>query len=214
MELDDMKLAWQDLNRRLDEQRLLNRQLFRESRLGRLRRGLLPLFAGQSIQLLLGILISGWAAAFWIPRVHVPHLLACGLLVQAYGLMLMLMGTRVLFLTQRIDLSAPVLAIQRRLAELRAWRVRVEAPVNAAVGCFIWIPMLGMGLAWYGIDIWKPGMIPLALLDGFVGLALVALTVYVVRRLGLGGRLADHVAGSSVRKAEAALDEITRFERE
>jgi len=214
MELDDMKLAWQDIDRRLDEQRLFNRQLFRESRLGRMRRGLLPLFAGQSLQVLLGILISGWAAAFWIPRIHIPHLLACGLLVQAYGLMLIVMGTRVLYLTHRIDLSAPVLAIQHRLAELRAWRVRVEAPVNAAVGCFVWIPVLGMSLAWYGIDIWKPDTVPLVLLNGFVGLVLVALTVYVLRRLGMGGRLADHVAGNSVRKAEAALGEITRFEQE
>ena len=44
-------------------------------------------------------------------------------------------------LIQRIDYSAPVLQIQRRLTELRAWLVR-SAPSVRCVGCFIWIPFV------------------------------------------------------------------------
>ena len=213
MELDDMKLAWQRLDHKLERQQALGRQLFRESRLGRLRRGLMPLFFGQAVQVAFGILFSGWAAAFWIPRMQVTHLLVCGLLVQAYGLMLILLGARVLYLLLQVDYSAPVVAIQRRLAELRAWRVRVEAPINAVVGCFVWIPVLGMNLAWYGIDLWSPWSAALALTSGLVGLALLGLTVWWLRRAGLAGKLEDHAAGSSVQRAEAALEEINRFEQ-
>lgn len=213
MELDDMKLAWQRLDHKLERQQTLGRQLFRENRLGRLRRGLMPLFFGQAVQVVFGILFSGWAAAFWIPRIHVPHLLACGLLVQAYGLMLIVLGARMLYLLLQVDYSAPVVAIQRRLAELRAWRVRVEAPINAVAGCFIWIPVLGMNLAWYGIDLWSPRSVAWALTSGLVGLALLGLTVWWLHRAGLAGKLEDRAAGSSVRKAEAALEEINLFEQ-
>lgn len=214
MELDEMKLAWQALGQQLERQNALNVQILRDNRLDKVRSGLRPLVRGQAIQLVIGLVLAGLAGAFWATHVHVVHLLVCGLLVHAYGLLLIVFAVRVLYLVQRLDYSAPVLAIQRQLADLRSWRVRVEAPVNAVLRCFIWIPVLWMNLAWYGIDLWSPNFMLWAISSSLVGLVAVALVVWLMRRAGMARKIEDNSAGRSVQKAEEALEKIARFERE
>lgn len=214
MELDEMKLAWQALDRRLEQQHALNLQLFRDGRMDKLHRGLRPLVWGQILQMAIGIVLAGVAAAFWIPRLQVMHLLVCGLLVHLYGMLLIAFAARNLYLIQRIDYAAPVLAIQRQLADLRAWRVRVEAPVNAVLGCFVWVPVTWMNLAWYGIDLWSPTFIYWSLSSSLAGLAVVAFVVWFMRRAGMAGRMEDHAAGRSLQKAQTMLDELARFAQE
>lgn len=214
MEIEELKLAWQALDRRLERQYAVNLQLFRDTRLDRARHGLRPLVVGQAIQAVLGIVVAGAAAIFWTMHLYVVHLLVCGLLVHLYGLLLVIFATRNLYLIHRIDYTAPVLDIQRRLAELRAWRVRIEAPTNMVLGCFIWIPVLWMNLAWYGIDLWSPAFIRWGVSSGAVGLAACAVVVWLMRRAGMTRKIEDHAAGSGVQKVEAALEEITRFEQD
>ncbi len=214
MELDEMKLAWQTLDRRLEKQHALNVQMFTDGKLDKLWRGLRPLVWGQIFQLAIGVVLAGAAATFWAPRVHVTDLLVCGLLMQVYGLLLIMLATRVLYLIQRIDHAAPVLVMQRQLADLRAWRVRVEWPINAFLGCFVWIPVLWMNLAWYGIDLWSPQFMYWASASGLVGLAGVALVLWQMRCMGMQRKIDDHAVGRSVQKAEAVLEAIARFERD
>jgi hypothetical protein len=214
MELDEMKLAWQELEARVRHTQALNFQLLKDNKLNQVRRGLRPLVFGQALQLAIGVAFSAWAAAFWATHLQPLHLLVCGLLVHAYGMLLILFAARNLYLIQRIDYAAPVLDIQRKLVELRAFRVRVEAPVNAVLGCFVWIPVLWMNLAWYGLDLWKRGFMLWALACSLVGLALVVLVVWAMDRLGYARKIKDNSAGRSVLRAQAALDELTRFERE
>lgn len=214
MELDEMKQAWQVLERRLERQQVWHEQIWRESRLDKLRHGLRPLLWGQAIQLAFGVLFTALGAAFWASHLQVTHLLVCGVLVQAFGLCVIGFSARTLQLIERIDHAAPVLTIQRQLADLRRWRVRIEAPINAVLGCFVWIVALWMALAWYDVDLWSTGFVRWALLSGLAGVAAVTLTVWLARRLGLARKLEDGVAGRSVQKAEAVLDELARFEGE
>ncbi len=214
MEIDDIRQAWKDLDRRLEQQHAEHLELRRETRLGALQRGLRPLVWGQSLQLLIGVALATWAVSFWIPHRHVTHLLVSGILMQALGLFMVISATRVLALVRRLDLGAPVAAIQHRLADLRHWRVRVEAPINAVVGSFIWIPALIMSLAAHGLDPWGPGMASWAGLSALVGLGVVAMVVWLARRHGYGARLEAHAAGNSVQRARQILDEIEQFERE
>ncbi|HEY0199312.1 MAG TPA: hypothetical protein VGC19_12355 [Rhodanobacter sp.] len=217
MELDEMKFAWQALDRRLEQQHALNLQLFRDGRLDKLQRGLRPLVWGQAIQMAIGLVFAVWGGSFWMDHRQVIHLLVCGLLVHVCGLLFIIFAARNLYLIQRIDYAAPVLEIQRRLADLCAWRARVEAPANAVVACFIWIPVLWMSLVEHGFDLWaydRDGFLLWSLSSSLVGLAMVVLAVWLVRRLGFGRVLVDSAVGRSVRKAEAALDEIARFEQD
>lgn len=214
MELDEIRQAWRDLDRQLAEQRSLNARLFRESRLDKLQRGLRPLVWGQSLQIVVGTALAIWAVSFWVPHRGTFHLLVSGLLMQGLGLLMIISGARVLELVRRIDYGAAVATIQHQLADLRRWRVRVESPVNAIVGSFIWIPALIMSLAAHGLDPWGRGMLLWAVSSALVGMGGVAVAVWLARRHGFGPRLEAHAAGSSVQRALQALREIEQFERE
>ena len=214
MELDDLKHAWAETDLRLDGMEALLRMDFRERRLGRARRALRPLFWGQILQLALGAAFSVWGGTFWATHLQPWHMLVCGLLVHAYGLLLIVFAARTLHLISRVDYAAPVVDIQRRIAGLRAFRVCVEAPVNAVLGCFVWIPVLWMNLAWYGIDLWTWNFMPWALACSVVGVAAVVAVVWAMRRMGYARKIEDNSAGRSVLRAQAALDEIARFENE
>lgn len=217
MELDDFKQAWQGLDSRLERQESLQMEMLRDGRLEKVRRGLRPLTWGQGIQLAFGVVFAVWGGSFWVDHRQVLHLLICGLLVHACGLLFIIFAARNLYLIQRIDYAAPVLDIQRRLADLRFWRLRVEAPANAVIACFIWVPVLWMSLAEHGFDVWaydKAGFLRWALSSSVVGFVMVVLAVWLMRRLGHARALEDNAVGRSVRNAETALGEIARFEEE
>ena len=221
MELDEMKLAWQALDRRLEQQHALNVQIFKDSRLERLRRGLRPLAWGQGAQIALGIGVMLWGVAFWSTHTRIWQAMACGIAVQAFGTLTIVFSARVLSLVQSIDYAAPVLDIQRRLATLRAWRIRVEAPVFAVLGSLIWIPVMLMLIQYDwdrmgDADWWTrlPGLVPWMLLCGAISLAVVALAYILIRWAGHRHWLENNFAGRSVQKAESVLVELTRFESE
>jgi hypothetical protein len=214
MELDELKRAWTAMDLRQDGMEALLRMDFRERRLGSARVALRPLFWGQLLQLAIGVLLAVCGAVLWTTHLQRVDVLVCGLVAHAYGVLLVIFSARNLYLIHRIDYAAPVLDIQRRIAALRAFRTRVEVPVNAVVGCFLWIPVLWVNLALYGVNLWSPGFIRWALASGIAGLILLVVVVAVVRLTGHGRTLDDHNAGRGIVRAQAALDEVARFERE
>jgi uncharacterized membrane protein len=217
MELDDMKQAWQQLNQRLDRQQALNLRLYREGRLDKLRHGLRPLIWGQAIQLAFGVLFMLLGTAYWTSHTDAVHRIVLGVLVQVFGIMLVVFAARILYLVLEIDYTAPVLHIQRRLAQLRAWRVRVEAPVFAVVGSFVWIPLLLVEIHWeIGVDVWArwPGFVGWLVICGVVSVVAVLLVVLLAWWTGRMRWITDNAAGKAVRRAEAVLEEVASFERD
>lgn len=225
MELDEMKLAWQVLDRRLAEQKALSLRILRDRGKDQLRRGLRPLVWGQSVQLAFGLAFLLLGVDFWVT--HTGHLqtVVWGASVQLFGVLMVLSSARVLHLIQQVDYGQPVVEIQRRLARLRWWRVRVEAPVFSVLGAVIWIPLVLILIQrdWdrlgpsAGYPFERPefaGLLSHLMLGGLVSLLLVALVYVLLRAFGRLRWLHDNFAGSAVRKAEAALGEITRFEQE
>ncbi|MGA0586231.1 hypothetical protein ACO2Q2_03720 [Dyella sp. KRB-257] len=221
MELDEMKLAWQALDRRLMQQQVFHLQLYRDSRMDHVRRRLRPLAWGLVLQLPLGIVLMLWGISFWSSHGDDVGSMISGIAMQVFGTLGVIFPARTLVMVWGIDYAAPVLEIQRRIADLRAWRVKVEAPVFAVLGSVIWIPALLM-LAQYagdraGVTVWghvRPGFVVWLVLSTAVSLAVVGLAYVVLRRLGLLRWLANLAAGKAVQRAESELDAMIRFERE
>lgn len=216
MELDEMKLAWQAMNRQLERQQALGARLYMENRLDKLRHGLRPLLWGQVAQIAIGMWASWLAATFWFPRMSVTHFLVWGLMVHVLGIAMIVSGVRNIYLIRCIDYSAPVLEIQRRLAALRTWRVRVEGPVFAVLGAFVWVPLLLIQMARSGIDpqVLMPALVSHLMLVGAVSLGLVVMGYGLILYTGHRRWMEDNFAGSSVQRAESVLEEIVRFTRE
>jgi len=216
MELDDMKAAWQTLDRRMDTQAALNLHMFKEGKLDRLRRGLRPLVWGQAIQIAIGALIAIWGGSFWVDHRDVPHLLIAGLIVHAAGISMIALGALMEALIARIDYSAPVLTIQRQLLQLRKVYVRG----GLAIGLpwwLLWMPFLMVLAGYAGVDLYRhaPSVIWSGSAIGVVGLlATWALVRWAAKRPKLSKWLEDGAAGGSINKAQAYLEELTRFEQE
>jgi hypothetical protein len=217
MELDEMKLAWQGLDRRLEQQHVLNLQMFRDGRLDKLRRGLRPLAWGQAIQMLIGVLGLLVLAPIWIAHWRDPAVLVAGVVIHTYCVGLIIVGAVVQSHVARIDYGAPVLVIQRQLLQLR----RIYAVWGAiTVGWpwwFLTAPLL-IVLTRGAIMRDAPSAIWIQLAVGAVGLVATWWFFYRWSRRPERGELArridDSTAGGSIRRAYAALEEISRFEQE
>jgi hypothetical protein len=220
MELDELKQAWKELDLRQDGMETLLRADIRERRVHRLRRGLRPLVWGQAAQMAFGVAAMLWGVTFWSTHLGQGRAMACGIAIQVFGILMIAFAAKLLFSLRGIDYAAPVLDIQRRLAAMRVWRVRVEAPLFVLLGSFMWIPavlMLLLGDAdRVGIDLWRvlPGLTTWLALNGALALSLALVVYWLLRRSGRVPWLENNFAGSAIRRAEAALEDVARFERE
>ncbi|HQZ38254.1 MAG TPA: hypothetical protein PLH72_04370 [Vicinamibacterales bacterium] len=217
-ELDDLKAAWQSLDRQLERQNQLAWEQVKDRRLDTARAGLRPLYWGQAIQIGCGVLIVLLGVAAWSRGDRTNAVLVSGLILHVYGVLAIVAAGRMLSLMSRIDYAAPVVAIQRQMAELR----RFYALSGMALGLawwLLWVPFV-MALAGLGgADVFAsaPLMVYIGTAGGIVGLFL---TWWFHRwsrhpsRQGLARFMEDAVTGRSLRRARAALDEIRRFEQE
>lgn len=219
MELDEMKAAWLALDRRLAREEALTRITFREGRLDRLRATLRPLVAARIAQIVLGALMALAFAPFWFEHLATPHFVVIGASLHLYALLMIIGGARDLFMIRRIDYAAPVVDIQLRLAELRAWLLK-SAPVFGAIGCFIWIPFtLWAFEVLFGADLWThaPVVVWVFVGWGIVALAVLLLALRIARypgRTTWAERLERGMIGGKLANAQRVLDEISAFARE
>jgi len=215
MELDELKHAWKTLDRRLEQQNALGLQLLRDGRLERAQRGLRPLVWGQAIQMLIGGAGALLFAPIWIAYRHEPAVLLAGLVMHAYCLGLIAFGIVMQAKIARIDYAAPVLAIQRQLLDLRRTYI-VGGMLIGLPWWFLTAPLL-VALSQGAILERAPSVIWLQLAIGAAGLLA---TWWFHRwanrpqRAAFGRKLDDGAAGGSIRRAQAALDELAAFERE
>lgn len=215
MELDDLKTAWRTLDARLQQQETLALHALHDRQSRRARVGLRPLFWGQLIQMLFGVAVLLSGVAIWTSTDGVPALMAAGLVLHVYGVAVVIASGMTLGFMQKIDYTAPVVTIQRQLAHVRR--------------CYV-IGGMVTGLPWWML--WMVPPLVLAHLGGHTGSMAWLVPAAVISVAGLLGtwwfhrwvrrpgrealarRMENSLTGASLRKAQAALDEVRTFERE
>lgn len=199
MELDELKAGWQLLDQRVSRLEAVTPARGH----GGVRAELRPLAVGQAIQIVAGAVLAMAAGSFWFDHRDTPNLLVAGLLLHVYGIAMVVAAARNLFLVGRVDESAPVLALQQRVANLRAWRIR-EGRWFGVAGCFMWVALIVWAFGLLGVDI-------VAARPAFVGFlvlaAVVCLGVYT-----WVARLDSAPEGRAVQRARERLEEVARFE--
>jgi serine/threonine-protein kinase len=218
MELDELKATWQALDRKLSQSNAIQLQLFKDGRMKNLRAGLRPLFWGQIVQILFGVITLLIGIAFWSEHRDAMHLFWTGLILHVYGVVTIISAGITLGKIGSIDYAAPVLSIQKQLASVR----RVYVGSGIVVGhawWLLWIPYAVVVFAYLDIDIVTvaPGFIWISVGIGIAGL----LAMWLFHRWAsssrggtLGQRYLESLGGGSLRRAQRALDEIARFEQE
>jgi hypothetical protein len=222
MELDDMKLAWQTLDRRLDLQNSLSMHHFKQAKLDKARSHLRWLYAGKIVQILFGdafILVGIFAA---IRYYGVAQLFACALCLILYGVLVIVCGGVTLAKISRIDYSAPVIEIQKQIGALR--RIHVVTSLCLSLPCWLlWIPIFVLEVrSNLGVDLFimAPAFIWVSVALGIAGVGATWWLHHVsdrptnVRwRSELDRELDRGLAVRSLREAKFELDEIARFEQ-
>jgi serine/threonine-protein kinase len=218
MELDDLKTAWQTLDRRLDAQTALNLHIFKDGKLDKARRGLRPLFWGQIAQILFGVALILYAASFWSQHHDVSHLLIVGVSVHVYGVLTIIFAGVTLSMINRIDYAAPVVSIQKQVGQLRRFYVRTNIGLGLA-WWVLWIPLtMIFFMDMFGADLYAdaPELIYSGTVISVVGLLLTWGFHRWSRhpsRPRMAKAVEDSVTGSSLTKAQRVLDEIANFEQ-
>nr|QKW94351.1 hypothetical protein [Stigmatella aurantiaca] len=216
MELDQMKLAWQSLEQRLERQTTLSHHLFTEDRARRARSTLHPLLWGQTVQLAVGVGLAMFFARFWIGHAGQPLPMVSGLLLHLWSVALVVSAGVQLVLLARANYAQPLLVLQKTLALLRRWRTR-------------WTPWLGVAfwVLWAAVaevlfrsasghDLPTDWLLANLLVGGIGIVATVGLFrwLHSPARAHWGEWIDRENAGRSINRAQALLDEIERFERE
>jgi hypothetical protein len=214
MDIDDLKLAWQSLDRKLERHNALAFQQFKDGRVKKARARLRPLYWGQMLQIPFGLALLVLGVSTWTSHWEVVHLRVAGLSLHAYGLAVMVAGGRTLWLISQIDYSAPVVTIQAQLAQLGQWFVRSGAVAGNA-WWLMWMPfVMALGAA-VGVDMFvrAPRMFVFGTIQGLAGLLLMSALYWLSARPGWEwlAKLNDN-AGTSLRRAQAAIDEVRQFE--
>ncbi len=223
MELDELKTAWQTLDRRLERHNAINLLLLKGDRAKQMRSSLRPLFWGQLAQMLFGLFLVLLAASLWMRAGSMPlglpwHVALAGIFVHAYGVAVIALSGCTMGLIRTIDYSSPVLGIQKQLSKLRRFYI-ASGMIVGLPWWFMWVPVLMVLAVLAGVDLFAKA--PLVVWIGMgVGIAGLLGTWWFHRwsrspeRPKLAKAMRDSATGGSLRNAQRIAEEIARFERE
>ncbi|MGO9111019.1 MAG: serine/threonine-protein kinase [Thermoguttaceae bacterium] len=196
--------------------------------LGRIRRAqelasqaktrLRPFFWGQTIQVVIGILVILMATAYWTAHRDGTHGIVAGLIVHIYGVLMIVLGGITLGRLGRIDFAEPVVTIQKKVAALRSWYIGCQK-VLGPPWWLLWMPFTQVIFGVLGADFYAyvPGVFYVSTAVGAAGLLG---TMWLYRwshqpsRARLAEKIDDVVAGTSLTRARDLLVELEQFERE
>ncbi|RMF41585.1 MAG: serine/threonine protein kinase [Planctomycetota bacterium] len=182
--------------------------LTRRELMERVRASLRPLFRGQLIQILIGILLVVLGAQCWARFTDVPHRLVSGIVVHVYGVLLIAAGAAVCTRIKRIDYAESVESIRRQLESVR--RIYLfTAPLVGFSWWLMWIPTaVSLG---FDLVVHPHSLIP-SLLVGTIGMALSLWLYWRVQRSDSPSTAAlrRRLAGRSIMEAETLLRDIER----
>ena len=221
MALQELKDQWADYDRKLDASLRLNASLLRESGLGRTRSVLTRLLYRVVGDLVINLALVVALGMFMANHFDQPRFLVPALVLNLGFVLLVIGSAHQLTVLKSVDYGAPVLAIQKRLQQLRILRIRTTKWLLLCVP-LAWTPMLIVTLKGYlGLDAYAmfPGRWLAANLA--LGVAVIPLMIWISRRFAgrLEGapfyrRLMDDIAGRNLLTATGYLAALARFEVE
>lgn len=219
MELDEMRQAWREVDRKLQKLRFANENLRIEMHACRARQSMWRtelLMWIEAIANGLGLLLLG---VFIAQQSALRFILPAALLYPA-AVAIFASSVAQLVLLSRIDYGAPVLDIQRQLESLRLLRLRTtQGELLSAL--LLWVPLAVVLMrALKGIDLYALGAGWIAV-NVALGAAAIPLLWWLAKRFGplfnrsrFGRILLDDLAGRGLAEARGQMAATARFAAE
>jgi hypothetical protein len=219
MEMEELKGLWARSEDRLEASMRLNTLLLQQTNLQRaaasLRRLSLGVLAELAVNLVAVVLLGSFAA----DHVREPRFLVPAIALGIYAIALLAAGVRQIVDIWSVDYDEPVVALQKKLEELRVRRIRTTL-WTLLFAPLMWVPLLIVALrGFFGVDLYAVADAGWLVANGLLGVAVIPLATFAARRygqrlarFGFIRTLADDIAGRSLARALDALDAIRRFE--
>lgn len=205
LELNDLKQAWQSLDRRLSREHDLRLDDLRERRLATVRATLRPLLWSHIALVAFGILLILIGVGAWNAGRPGDAVFVSGVIMHAYGVVTIIGATVFASMLLKLDYAAPVVSIQSQMLRLRRayrnmkWCLDVPWTV-------LWLPLFISVTRMHA-----PAPLWIALNIG-IALAILGMVVFFTRRAQRRAPTPDDAC--RVTRVQAQLDELARFERE
>lgn len=222
MEIDDLKKRWQSQDRKIGEILRINQRLQLRAEFAGSRGWVRWFRVGAVAEILMALVCLVWTGAFIRAHFEEPRFL-----VPAAALHLWLVSAIGIAIARYvragfIDYSAPVLAIQRQIEDLRIFSAR-SLQLLFVFGCAVWGAPFSIvasrGL--FGIDLFAALGMPLVsmilIVSTVLGFAVVKVCKFYVKRSNSSSwisKSAQALSGYSLSAASDQLLTIESFERE
>jgi hypothetical protein len=221
MEIDEMKAAWADLDRKLEASLRLNRKLMTATALGRVRSALERLSLALALEGLIWLILAVIIGRFIAAHFNEPRFALSAALLDAYAIGNLIAVIRQIVTANRIDHAQPIAAIQRQFEELRVQRIRA-VQWSILIGFLAWTPFVVVILkACLDLDAFT-------ILNGYwllsnliFSIVVVWIAISVTRRFSpklssqpTSQNLMNLLVGSNMQSAARHLAEIAAFEEE
>jgi hypothetical protein len=221
MEIDDLKRSWEDQSRKLDTSLRLNTTLLRESALNKASTATARLSWLLMAEILLDLVLCVWLGSFNADHYMEARFLIPGIVLHLYAIGSLILGVHQWLALKRIDYGAPVVAIQKRLGELRVQRVRATKLI-LLTSPLLWTPLLIVGLkGLLGVDAYAIFNSTWLAANLALGVAVIPLAVWISKRYAdrmerspLVQRLMRDLAGYNLNAATGFVSSLARFKEE
>ncbi|MFG0291397.1 MAG: serine/threonine protein kinase, partial [Rhodopirellula sp. JB044] len=150
--------------------------LDRRNLMGQVQASLRPLFAWQTVQLLVGIALVALGAFCWTRNVDVPHRLVSGVILHVYGVVVIAAAIAVMVRIKRVDYFQPIERVQERVSDVQSVYLRLS-PLLGFPWWLMWIPA---GVAAGFDQIMHPNSLFPSLVVGCAGIAVSLWAFYSV----------------------------------
>lgn len=218
IELDEFKQKWAELDRKLDVNIRLNRQLLNATKLNQTRSSLKRVAAYLGVELAMWVVIIGALGNFIYHHLSRPQFVVSAIALNLYSIGMVILLGRQIAAALQIDYGKSIATIQRQIEALRVLRIR-NTQWAVLVGVVVWVAFLIVIFqALFGVDIYQPAWV---WSNVAFGLALIPLCIWVSRKFGdrmdrspFLQAIMRSLAGYNLNAAADFLVTLKRFEEE
>lgn len=221
MELENLKEMWNEYDAKLEKSVKLNAGIWKEVKLDKSRSLIRRMAVSSTVELLINLALAVLLGSFIADNISVVRFLAPAAVLDVVAILLVASSVYQLSLVGQLDFTKPVTLTQKRLAFLRAHKIRVTKWI-LLISVLIWTPLLIVGLkAFFEADAYiyfSPTYLGSGVIAGvIVMLAAITLSKKYAGQLGRSPfvkKLMDDISGRNLTAAMALVQDIERFEKE
>jgi hypothetical protein len=221
LDLDEMKKAWAEHDRKLNESIRLNRQLLSATNLNGARSAMQRMAAFLGLEAVVQLAAVVALGSFIYRHIAMARFAIPAAALDAFAIAILIAMIRQIAVGLQVDYKKPIAVIQRQLEDLRVLRIRYIQGIFLTA-TLAWTPLMIVTLeGLWGLDAYRLLGTAFLVSNLLIGLAIIPLALWLSNRFSdrMGRsrfihRLMKDLAGYNLNAAAGFLATLSQFEDE